>query len=295
MRLPELRYPKAVLIAVAAATTGMVALTAATIPPWLAILACSGLLMSLCVFTVAGDANLPTRSLEILESPFLLTQDASISPHYQRMTQSLLKLSQSREPLHREIALERVTNLADDLHGIAEGQIQFIGTEAWRVAYERLLRSRGLYMYQSVAHVRTERYWQDAPGLQSMKLNFDLQESGQLRIERVAILADNIWPEETRLPVPRISDWLQEQQSRGIQLRLVREKDLQSEPDLIGDMGIYGGRAVGIQEQNSDSRTLRFTLNFDLGAVEAAEKNWKKLAVYAVDYGELLDRSRIAD
>ena len=34
-------------------------------------------------------------------------------------------------------------------------------------------------------------------------------------------------------------------------------------PDLLADFGIYGDRAVGTQELDEQSRTVRFTLSFD--------------------------------
>ena len=80
------------------------------------------------------------------------------------------------------------------LEELARGRVAFSGTETWRTVYERILRSQGLKTYHSVSWVKTRDYWQDAPGRQSMRLNFELAGRG-LRIERIVILRGDLWPD----------------------------------------------------------------------------------------------------
>lgn len=223
-------------------------------------------------------------------SPFFLSHDVGVFAHYRRISSSLLRLSQLRDPVFRETAAGKLTELADQIDELASGTIVFSGTETWRLAYETLLRTRGLYRYRSVAWVRSPSYWQDQPGRQSTRLNLEIQERDGVTVERIVILADELWPAPETLPVERIRQWIHEQSTRGVDVSLVRESSLRSEPDLIADMGIYGSRAVGFQELDDQCHTVRFTLHFDIDRLTAAEGRWDRLQVYAAKYEEILDQ-----
>ena len=58
-------------------------------------------------------------------------------------------------------------------------------------------------------------------------------------------------------------------------------------------MGIYGSRAVGLQQLDSIGNTRLFTLQFGLSHVESAERLWQRLLVHAVKYADFLDRYSI--
>ena len=87
-----------------------------------------------------------------------------------------------------------------------------------------------------------------------------------------------------------LRQWLQQQHSRGIWIKFVRESALSKEPELIADIGIYGSRAVGMQELDDDCCTVRFTLTFHRARVTEAESRWTRLAVYAESFSDYLDR-----
>jgi hypothetical protein len=229
------------------------------------------------------------RNIGLLDTPLFLAHDADFFEHYQAISRSLLRMSQNSDEIYRKTALQQIGQISQHITRLAAGTIVFEGTETWRIAYEKLLRSPGLHLYRSVAWVRTPRYWQDEPGLQSLRLNYELHDGGRVNIERIAILADEVWPEDEPLPKSPISEWIHEQHSHGIWTKLVRESALNSEPDLLVDMGIYGSRAVGTQELDDRCRTVRFTLTFDFEAVAAAEERWRRLSVYSVSYRDLLD------
>lgn len=262
--------------------------------PWLwcvvlATLLCSviGLLAELLIDQPGHSSN------GLLETPFLLAHDRDVFDRYRSLTRNLLRVSQKSDAIYREIALERLTSLADEAEQLGGGTIVFDGTETWRIAYEKLLRSPGLHLYRSVAWVRHADYWQDEPGRQSMQLNLELHESETINIERIVIIADALWPKEEEFPVEPVRQWIHEQHAAAIWIRLVRESALKNERDLVSDSGIYGSRAVGFQELNEHCQTSRFVLTFDFESVTQAEDRWKRLAVYATSYAELLDRVRL--
>ncbi len=126
-----------------------------------------------------------------------------------------------------------------------------------------------------------------------MAVNFELNDAEQLNIERIAIIADDLWPAGKVWPVESLRQWMHEQHARGIWLKFVRQSALANEADLIADTGIYGSRALGTQELDEQCRTSRFTLTFDFAQVSAAEERWKRLAVYAESWSGYLDRYEI--
>lgn len=237
----------------------------------------------------SGQSN-PALPVE-LETPLLLARDEEVFARYRRMSGLLLKVTQNSDPLYREIALEHVDDLATRLTSIAAGTLVFEGTETWRILYERLLRSPGLYLYRSVSWIKGPGYWQDEPGRKSLLVNLELHEQEQLKIERIAIVADDLWKAGSSRAVEPIHGWLQQHVTSGIPLRVVRQSALVNEPDLIADIGIYGSRALGTQTLDDQCRTSRFVLSFDYPRVAEAEARWSRLEVYAESYGVHLDRT----
>ena len=190
----------------------------------------------------------------------------------------------------RRIALLKFSSVAEQIEGLAAGKIVFSLTEGWRTVYEELLRSPDVRQYRSVAWVRSPEYWQDEPAQQSMRVNFESAQRG-VAIERIVILRDELWPREQRLPAPPILSWIEDQHNHGVWSALVRESELSREPELLTDMGIYGDRAVGVQELDEKCRTLRFTLNLDPNALELADARWRQILLYSKSFASLVDQS----
>lgn len=257
-----------------------------------------GILLSVSI-GLGWECLSPTRQtggdVGLLETPFYLSHDTEVFDRYRQISQSLLTVSQQTDPIYREVALEELSRLAADVAKVANGTIVYEGTETWRLIYDKLLRSPGLHLYRSVAWVKNKAYWQDEPGRQSMKVNFELHGNGPLNIERIVILSDDVWPENDPLPVERIHQWIREQNEHGIWIKMVRESKLAQEPELIADFGIYGSRAVGVQELDEQCSTVRFTLTFDFNEVTKAEDRWNRLSVYATSYQDLLDHFDLDD
>lgn len=260
--------------------------------PTSGVVAIVGLLVSLLLGLVVAQ-NMRGRSAGMssaLEATLQLAADRDVFDRYQHLSDSLLRISRERDSIFREIALEHLDDVVRRAGTVAEGTFVFEGTETWRIVYERLLRSPGLHLYRSVAWVKNANYWQDEPGRKSMALNFELHEGERLNIERIAIIADELWPAEEVWPAELVRQWLHEQYARGIWIKFVRQSALANEPDLIADIGNYGSRALGIQELDEQCRTVRFTLTFDFSSVATAEERWKRLAVYAESFAGYLDR-----
>jgi len=231
-----------------------------------------------------------TDKSSVLQASLELAGDRDVFDRSRLLSDSLLRISRQEDSIFREIALEHLDELVRRAATIAEGTFVFEGTETWRIVYERLLRSPGLHLYRSVAWVKNANYWQDEPGRKSMAVNFELHEGERLNIERIAIIADELWPVGDVWPAELLRQWLHEQHGRGIWIKFVRQSALAHEPDLIADIGIYGSRAIGVQELDEHCRTVRFTLTFDFASVATAEERWKRLAVYAESFAGYLDR-----
>jgi hypothetical protein len=232
----------------------------------------------------------PATTISTLETPFRLAGDFEMFVRYEQLAASLLTISTQPDGIYRAVALEQLDDLVRRASLVAQGTFVFEGTETWRLIYERLLRSPGLHRYRSVAWLRSPHYWQDEPGRKSLAVNLELVASQRLTIERIAILDDALWTATETWPVEPVRQWLHEQFARGINVGFVRASQLTHEADLLADSGLYGSRALGVQQLDDRGQTERFTLRFDLQAVIEAEARWDRLAVYAESWANYLDR-----
>jgi hypothetical protein len=230
-----------------------------------------------------------TELLTRLSVPVALAADRELYTEYIGICDALSELAMQTDPILREIAALKAASMRQEITSLADGTVIFSGTETWRTVYEKLLLGAEITEYQSVAWVRTKEYWQDAPGRQSMEVNFEAVRRGVL-IERTVILRDDLWAEGHSVPTGLIGAWIEAQHNHGFWICLVRESQLAGEPDLLCDIGIYGNRAVGTQELDDRSRTVRFTLQFDPEGIRSAQERWRRLQLFSVSYRELLDR-----
>lgn len=233
--------------------------------------------------------RLRTEAIESLAVPLSLASDPDLYQQYQDIAASLTALAKQDNPILRRIALLKFSSVAEQVRSLANGRIVFSWTEGWRTVYEDLLASPDVKEYRSVAWVRTPKYWQDEPGKRSMRKNFEAIHRGTL-IERIILMRNELWPQGQHFPSPEILPWIEDQHNHGVWIALVRESDLSHEADLLMDIGIYGDRAVGVQELDEAGRTLRFTFETDLQAVQLADERWKRLLLYARPFDNLLDQ-----
>lgn len=226
----------------------------------------------------------------ILKTLLDLSRDQELATIHTALAEALERVANQKDPIFRSLAHQRLKSIIEQSALIGAATVEFPSTESWRVVYEELLRSPGLHLYRSVAYIETPHYWQDGPGQQSTRLNLELQDARVVSIERIAIIADHLWPEDSLFPVDPIHSWLDEQHRYGIWLRLLRESAVGADTDLLNDFGIYGNRAVGMQLADPAGRTIRFILSFDFEKLRQAEAQWSRLAVYSISYQELLDQ-----
>ena len=208
----------------------------------------------------AANSSSPGDSKNSLELPFALARDATIFGHYEQISRALLTISQSSEPVYRSVALQSIEAIETRLERVAQGTIDFDETETWRIVYEQLLRSPAVFQYRSVALIENETYWQDGPGRKSLQLNLDLVSQQKLSVERIAIIADELWPPDERLPSRGLLRWIDRQFQHGIRISLIRKSGLERDRELIQDMGIYGSHVVGYHDFDFRNGTKCFTL-----------------------------------
>ena len=268
--------------------------TFAPLPAQIAVLgALVSILAGLFVAYVEQEDQRERRRAQLLEKlqvPIALAPEHDLFDHYSAFAAALADLATQKDPILREIALLKLVSVTEQVESLADGKLVFSSTETWRTVYEKILRTPDLKTYHSVAWAKTHDYWQDQPGKQSMRVNFDLLHDG-LRIERIIILRDHLWPSGETLPRKEIRFWIEEQHNRGVWIALIRESDIETEADLLCDFGIYGDRAVGIQELDEQSRTIRFILCFDRHSIKLAQDRWDRLSLYTTSYSDLLDQS----
>jgi hypothetical protein len=146
-------------------------------------------------------------AIESLSAPLALASDPELFRLYRSLCDNLTIIARQTDSILRDAAVQKLGSVAEQIGSLASGKVVFALTEGWRTVYERRLGT-----YRSVAWVRSPSYWQDPPGRQSMRVNFDAVRRGVL-IERVVILRDDLWPAGTLLPIPEILSWIEEQHS----------------------------------------------------------------------------------
>jgi len=245
----------------------------------------AGLLVS---FVGQQDESERSRDdlLSRLQIPISLSRHPQLFKSYSELCDRLTEIAAQDDEVLREFALLKLSSIDNQLALLARGEIIFSSTESWRTVYEELLQSSEIERYRSIAWVKSATYWQDVPGQKSMELNFSLIQDG-LMIQRIMIVRDEIWPEGGKLE-GEILSWLERQHASGVEVSLVRESALVSEPDLKVDCGIYGSRAVGVQELDEDSRTIRFSLFFNSTVVRLFEDRWARLQLYSQPFHKVV-------
>jgi hypothetical protein len=209
--------------------------------------------------------------------------DPELRTAYRETAGAFQKIAEADDMLFRELAVERSASLSRDFRNLARQRLVYVGTEAWRNAYARVLNQPGITQYQSVSWVRSLDYWQDQPGLQSLRLNCELVKRG-VELTRIVIARTaDVCDRNGQLKEPLLS-WMQTQQRAGIRLRYLSEEALHREEDLLSDFGIYDAMAVGVQETDSSSRTLQFRLSFDPDDLRIFRNKWNRLQLYASEW-----------
>ena len=231
-----------------------------------------------------------SRSQPLIEKSRKLSQDCFMANRYHQIVDGIIRSQGISHELFRELAIDYLDSVGNQTEALGRGQVEFKETESWRIAYEKILSHSDVMEYRSIAWITSKAYWQDEPGQSSTELNYRLQYDKRLHIERIAILAENVWRPGDKFPDDPINQWLIEQYNHGIWIELVRETSIVDEPELLADVGIYGKIAVGKQFVDRESRTTRFVLSFDQREIETAIDQWEKLKLFSISLQKLLDQ-----
>ena len=237
-----------------------------------------------------SDEDLVNRIATQLGFTQEVLRERRLAENNEKIVNEIAKTLKIENPLFKKLAIHRLQQVDRQSESLRQGVIEYYDTESWRRAYAVILRSAPVKRYQSVALVNTEGYWQDVHGKQSLDLNYELQTLKCLSIERIVIVADNLWPKRKKLPVESIADWIFEQHNHGIWVELVRASELTQVPDLLVDVGIYGDLAIGTQSLDSKSRTMKFSLSFNKTDIENGQKNWGRLRKHTTSFRKILDQ-----
>jgi hypothetical protein len=268
---------------------------AAVVTPPAAQIAILGVLVSalagLLVAWLDGQAQRDANRAELSAMGRVvaaLENEPDLAREFRRIGNGFVLLTEQTDSVLRSAAATKLLSMAGELEQIAQGTITFRETESWRTAYRDLLQSDKLRIYRSVAWVKRASYWQDTPGRQSMRDNYDAINRGVI-IERIVILPRELWPAEQLLPSESVLPWIIDQHNHGVWVMLCLEADVESEPDLPRDFGIYGDLAVGTQILDDQCYTLEFQLEFKREAVQLANDRWRRLQLHATPLRTLLD------
>jgi hypothetical protein len=217
-----------------------------------------------------------------------LEDEPELSRLFRRIADAFTSFSEPTDAVLRSATATKLLSMVAEMELMARGTIAFRGTESWRMIYQELLQSESLRLYRSVAWVRCANYWQDPPGRQSIRDNYDAISRGVI-IERVFILPHELWPPGQLLPSEVVMAWIKEQHNHGVWCMLCLESDIECEPDLPLDFGIYGDLAVGTHSLDDDCHTREFLLEFSAEAVKLAENRWRRLKLHSTPLRTLLD------
>ena len=221
---------------------------------------------------------------------FLRVESSEISHgvrDLRRQGNRLLRCKALSSTVFRKHAELRVREHGERLSQLASGELCFDSTETWRTVYEDVLSACREKRYLSVAVIRSDDYWRDAPGERSLEFNFQLVSHG-FYVHRIFVIDDFFWPPTARTPSTILFHWIQSQRIRGIDVSMVRISELEQDPGLIRDMGIYGKDAVGYQKTDFEGRTMEFEIRFQRTAVAEAEEYWQQLLLYAKPFDDVV-------
>ncbi|MCA9195990.1 MAG: hypothetical protein KDA87_00570 [Planctomycetales bacterium] len=187
--------------------------------------------------------------------------------------------------VYQNVVAQRLRDMAAQVGSLRDGRILFSSTETWRTVYEDVLQSCQTRRYLSVALIRSDDYWRDHPGENSLDFNFRLVNHG-FYVHRLFVIDDFFWPKTARTPSQELHHWILKQHFAGIEVSLVRMADLEQDAPLACDLGIYGTDAVGWQTTDFEGRSVRYEISFNARDVVEAEVRWKQLLLYAESLSE---------
>ena len=166
-----------------------------------------GLVLEILEDQNAKDRQLASLNL-LIRTAYALAKDSEVLEEFEKIVAGIESSLNIDQKLFRELALEQLKKIGQVSKSLGKGMISFEETEAWRLAYEKILRDESVRLYYSISLIESPDYWQDEPGKRSIALNYQLQDEKKLKIERIAIIDDSLWPAHHDRPQEDVFDWL---------------------------------------------------------------------------------------
>jgi len=246
-----------------------------------------GLVVAVLIRAVSVDATMRENN-EISQR---IAQNPRVRKFYDETIEPLSRAFKIDDNVFGSLVEEKLTDFQNELSTeLSTGRISF-PAEAFRVTYADILNQPDIKEYRSVAWVKSEDYWQDQAGKSSIRFNFDLLQKG-VGIERIFIVREAVWDST------KIKNWIRQQRDyrvkidgkqteNRIRIAVASEGRIPAEENLIEDYGIYGDRAVGVQNIDDKCKTTTFDLYFDKAKIAKAKRSFEKLKVHILTPDEL--------
>jgi hypothetical protein len=212
---------------------------------------------------------------------------------YRILCEALSAVAGQPEGNRKDALTDKLVALGVQFRAVAAGTGAPGGTESWYVAHDAILTIPGLKEYRAVIRVRTADCARDAALQESLRATFAAVRRGVL-VERILVLSERFWPAEQLLPAGDILPWIDDQQTHGLRVILLRERDLPAEPEFTLDTCVFDDWGVGTRDLDDRSQTVRVALDFTPATVRAALDRLDRLSNLGIPFGDLLDRAERA-
>lgn len=187
------------------------------------------------------------------------------------------------DPTFVKLVNEEFQGFYANLYEYSIGHFKF-DAESFRIYWRELIESDEASFYFSTALVNTPYYWRDGIGIEAT--NFTIKISEKKKVKKIFILNDKLWEDANT------KTWIKDQKKRGenadlnkgVDVYVIKEKNIGKNEDIIFDFGIYGDRAVGYQELHEiadNEFRMTYNLYFSKEKIQLTNIRFKKLMEYA--------------
>lgn len=185
--------------------------------------------------------------------------------------------------IFKDLVHERFEDFYSSLYEYSRGHFRF-NAESFRIHWRKLIESEEAKFYHSTALVNTPNYWQD--GIGTKATTFTIEVSKTKKVRKIFIINDKLWENAS------IKRWINDQKQqgknadkdKGLEVYVIKEKNIGKNEDVVYDFGIYGERAVGYQEllevANNEFR-MTYNLYFSQEWIQLTKRRFDRLMEYA--------------
>jgi hypothetical protein len=251
-----------------------------------------------CLVSVASGVALAylsrgrDRTIEVERPaiPPVLANRSELARLYEAVSDALLAVAGQSDGNRKEVTIQKLIALGVQFQAIASGAGTLSRRECWYVAHDAVLTIPDLREYRAVVRVGTTECAHDPAIQESLRATFAAAHRGVL-VERILVLPDVFWPVGRLLPTDDIFPWIDEQQTHGLRVILLREGELPAELRVSTDTCVFDDWAVGTRELDTHAQTIRVALDFAPDTVRAAIDRLDRLSHIGIPFGDLLDRA----